>query len=122
MMAYYPNSIVAGACGLIAGAIVSSSLGLKKWRLPSFVRTFARTYILPLVESSPAGPRPISPSVDGQPVRETPVTAQNLVPEPTEEMITLLEGMGFSRDRVLEALRVANNDVQRAAAHLVDRD
>lgn len=42
------------------------------------------------------------------------------IPPPPEQAITLLQGMGFPRDRVLQALRRVNNDVERAAAILAD--
>ncbi|KAI9103275.1 hypothetical protein DFS34DRAFT_691808 [Phlyctochytrium arcticum] len=41
-------------------------------------------------------------------------------PPPPEEMIAQLEAMGFERDRILAVLRNTNNDVQRAAAALLE--
>ena len=38
----------------------------------------------------------------------------------SEEDIVLLESMGFQRDRIIEALRISRNDVQRAIAYLLN--
>lgn len=41
------------------------------------------------------------------------------LPEPTAENIETLTNMGFTRDRVVEALRVCRNDINQATNHLL---
>ncbi|KAI8818766.1 uncharacterized protein EV422DRAFT_164138 [Fimicolochytrium jonesii] len=142
----YPHSLLSGLCGLIAGALYSQNvLGIQKWRFPPILQRAASALLLPLLRSSP--PRnPLTgttladqademserfrttravggigrqggiPSPRPRPASASPVAVE----PPSTEAIATLEGMGFPRERVLEALRMSRNDVNRAAAALLD--
>ncbi|KAJ3318726.1 hypothetical protein HDV06_007051 [Boothiomyces sp. JEL0866] len=103
------KSVVAAGCGLLTGMIVKYT-GIRRWRVSSSIVKLCKQYILPLLQVDP------------------PSRSQNTLPtEPTEpvlahseEDIVMLESMGFSRPRIIEALRFSRNDIQRAIAYLLE--
>lgn len=104
------KSVVAAACGLMTGMIVKYT-GIKKWRVNSGLVKLCKKYILPLLQVDPP-----SRSQNTLPTESTtePVLAHS------EEDIVMLESMGFSRPRIIEALRFSRNDIQRAIAYLLE--
>ncbi|KAJ3269853.1 hypothetical protein HDV01_000859 [Terramyces sp. JEL0728] len=104
------KSAVAAACGLLTGMIVKYT-SIRKWRISNSVVKVCKQYILPLLQVDPP-----SRSQNTLPTESTtePVLAHS------EEDIVMLESMGFSRPRIIEALRFSRNDIQRAIAYLLE--
>ncbi|KAJ3339874.1 hypothetical protein HDU91_000930 [Kappamyces sp. JEL0680] len=108
-------SLIPACNGLLVGVAISSLEPLNTWRVPVFVRNWAKTAILPWL----ASPLPTQRlhSVDPMQPPEA-ATAEILV---SEEDIAMLESMGFQRDAITQALQLSRNDVQRAIALLLER-
>ncbi len=102
--------------GLLAGILLSFFPPLLNWRLPSFIRKLCSDLILPLLESS----APVQSS-QAQQLPERTQEGQTYHP-PNEEDIVMLESMGFERQRIVEAMRVTQNDVQRAVQILLENN
>ncbi|TPX72706.1 hypothetical protein SpCBS45565_g00010 [Spizellomyces sp. 'palustris'] len=137
LLSSFPESLVVSGCGLLAGAIYEANVGeIKAWRFPRLLQAMARKLVLPLVASATPQDRPSGTTIEDQ-MRERREryaasmrgmggsTAHRVAmagppPPPSPDAVAVLEGMGFSRERVLVALRSSNNDVQRAAAALLD--
>ncbi|KAI9190601.1 uncharacterized protein BJ171DRAFT_537028 [Polychytrium aggregatum] len=129
LLSSFPNSAVAGVCGLAAGMLYRQPLlPFQKWRYPQAVRSFCKAWILPLLMSSNVQrpsltnvqertPRPPAPRTSNH---DADTIAQASTENPPEEQISALESMGFQREDVLAALRMSGNDTNRAAALLLD--
>ncbi|KAJ3087485.1 hypothetical protein HK102_010990 [Quaeritorhiza haematococci] len=140
----FPSSVAAGLCGLLIGALyhhLEDDSALRTWRLPSFLSRFASKYFLPLLASGPVVSRGSATTMQDLNMNNSrngsvraggaraarggagaAAGAAGAAPAPvvpSEDAIELLVGMGFPRERVWEALRTSNNDVNRAVAVLL---
>ena len=137
-------SLVPACCAVVAGVICL--MQLKKLVMPESIARFGAKYIEPLFRSSEPGRFPrrdprndfygarqfgmfdgqqegggpqddvLLPNFFGGP---PPSAAVNAVPEPREEDIQTLVGMGFDAAAAAAALRRNRNDVNRAADQLL---
>lgn len=140
-----PYSMYSSLCGIISGVIYQfDPLGLKRFRLPSFINNFCKKWILPLIQS-PRRPQnrpiPLPNAASGRSAaianlfqqqmpfgqgysdqllpRNAPFGGQVLQP-PSDESIEMLTNMGFSRQAALEALARCDNNVEMATHILLD--
>lgn len=132
------SSAFAALCGVIAGATYRSNMfGLKKFRLPSFIKKFFSRTLGRLLDNQGSGPQvrlyvPRNQAYDGGPMalgmqahggnhpsarQAPPQVAARVVASP--EAIQQLVGMGFDETRASRALETTRNDVQAAISLLV---
>jgi len=147
MFSNYPGSLLAAICGILSGlAYRSDALRLNKFQFPGFINNFFSRFVLPLLQSptrgaprnpiqiNPNGTIPARPSQSNNNMPQR-AFAEQLIPgnampfpvrappppqPPSEDSISALTSMGFSRDAVVMALQRTNNDLQLATNVLLD--
>ncbi|KAI8922279.1 hypothetical protein DFJ77DRAFT_506059 [Powellomyces hirtus] len=141
LLAQLPTSVVGSVCGLVAGVLYDLNfLEMKIFRLPRFLQNLAHKAFTPLFASSPPTGRLAGTTIEdqrrelrdrytasmrGNAAAAAAVAGTGGIPvvpvdPPSPDAIAQLENMGFSRPRVLQALRSTNNHVPAAAAFLLD--
>ncbi|KAJ3145899.1 hypothetical protein HDU89_006785 [Geranomyces variabilis] len=138
VFAQLPQSLLSSICGILAGVAYDINLfSIRSYRIPRIIRVFASRLFSPLASGEPparlAGTtvedqrrelreryaatmrgHPPIPTAGGIPA------AAAVVEPPSPDAVAQLEGMGFDRVRVLQALQRTGNNVQVAAAFLID--
>jgi hypothetical protein len=116
MMMNSTSTILSAFSGLVSGILIASLPPLQKWRIPAFISQCCSTFLLPLLQSNLPTTRSEATTMRdlNRPVISPTATT------PSEEDIVILESMGFTRPRVIEALQFARNDVQAAVAYLLN--
>ncbi|KAJ1913331.1 hypothetical protein IWQ60_009266 [Tieghemiomyces parasiticus] len=143
----YPLSLVPATCGLLAGVLYASDLGgIKKWRFPKILQSFAQRTLLPLLATAPSrGTAATMEQVYGPSIHNQNLSLSSILNEPGQAttmgrtyMETMAEGIpqtlreeeivalmtmfpDVDRQMVVTALQSANNDVNAAAAALLER-
>ncbi|KAI8393479.1 uncharacterized protein BYT42DRAFT_551162 [Radiomyces spectabilis] len=127
MISHSVSSIIPCACGWVISQLYQSNVGyIKQWRFPSALRSFASSYILPILstksKSSTSSSRASnSPSIarpSGSRQRRG-VSAQTS--RVSEENIRTVSSMfpGYSRETIINAIVSARYDLNRAAEILL---
>ncbi|KAG9290944.1 hypothetical protein G9A89_011094 [Geosiphon pyriformis] len=135
----YPASSIAGICGLLASVLYQSNrFGFKRWRFPAFLNRFAEKFILPFLSSSSSSSSSSSRTIrrsntvnlDDRHFHDRSGRRYGGVASPqalspaaiTDEQIATLQAMfpQSSQSHIAQAIRSANNDMNRAAQFLLD--
>ncbi|KAJ3159802.1 hypothetical protein HDU86_001454 [Geranomyces michiganensis] len=136
IFAQFPQSLLSSLCGVLAGVAYDVNfLSIRSYRIPRVVREFASRLFSPFASDEPPA-RLAGTTVEDQrrELRDRyaatmrgfpPDPAAGRVPAaavepPSPDAVAQLEGMGFDRVRVLQALRRTGNNVQVAASFLID--
>ncbi|KAI8812678.1 hypothetical protein BJ742DRAFT_793285 [Cladochytrium replicatum] len=134
LTASWPQSLLAGLCGLAAGALYKANFAkMKSWRIPKPIARFAQANIYPLLQSdnvrvprgnstTSMGGNRASEEVGGGIMAAAAASAAQRMRtmQPSEEHVSTLMAMGFEREAVVGALRAANNNVEQAATLLLE--
>ncbi|CAI2167811.1 9144_t:CDS:2 [Funneliformis geosporum] len=131
----YPSSIIAGICGLLAGAIYRSGfLKLNKLRFPKIISRFVSRFILPLL-STPPPRRSSSLAVDhhAQAIQQERVMRRHAPAQAPSQHITSQQSINeesianlrdmfpqSSQETITLALLSSDNDINRAIQFLLD--
>jgi len=104
---------------LSAACYESNLLGMKHFRFPEVLEKLVSKICLPWFDPKPIE---LQETVGVQALSRTgrQPNAPAAPAAPDEESVQILMAMGFDRDAVLQALRRANNNVQRASNFLLD--
>eukprot|EP00210_Caulerpa_lentillifera_P003313 g3164.t1 len=118
-------SMMAAACGVLAGFTYNSNLfNIRKFRFPVFVNLLLSNTVGRLLMGRSDRPIITMNSTRTTRHRQSQNTGQNSQSRGvvvSETAIQQLLSMGFEEDRVRTALQMTNNDIQSAIAMLVDR-
>ncbi|KAJ3227952.1 hypothetical protein HK099_007821 [Clydaea vesicula] len=127
------TSIIPSISGLIAGIIWNSSKKLQKAASDNFIIKSLEPLFLYSNSSSRRGRsnivhpnddlrNHISNDIFGNPRNTSRSSQPNPIPRPeiviNEDHVTSLMDLGFTREQCVEALRVSDNDADRAAGYL----
>jgi len=132
------NTIMAVCCILTGLIIKSNGIWIQKWCVvPKFIGSICEFMFGWIVNSSPPEEGAIGATLEIQRSQQMEAIEQQFMqqqnrvthrmpnarripaPEPTEANITTLVDMGFPRERAIEALREAHNDLSTATAILL---
>lgn len=125
------SSFASGFAGILVGVVYSSEIfQFHKWRIPVTVASFFQSKVLPWFGSAdpvarraqPRQERRQQPFAGGRNITETPLAAESAVPAIPgnfDEMVTVLTGMGFSREQSEAALRAGGFDLNIAVEALL---
>eukprot|EP00249_Psilotum_nudum_P011746 c23356_g1_i1 orf=299-1189(+) len=130
LLSAWKRSLIPGICGILAGlAYRMNVLGIRRMKFPAVVASATTRLFSPFFSSAPftATPRPdVRETINaqfGQPYEgRLAAAAPPLAPvlPPSEESIATLVAMGFDRNRVLQALAQARNDLTIATNILLE--
>lgn len=128
LLSAWKRSLIPGICGLLAGAAYRLNLlGIRRIKFPEAVAAAAGRVLAPLLPRGGAVPssngrRPSNPQYVGGLQGRGPalVPSAPILGQPPEESIAMLVSMGFDRNRAIQALTQARNDVTAATNLLLE--
>ncbi|KAL1918049.1 uncharacterized protein VTP21DRAFT_3315 [Calcarisporiella thermophila] len=141
LISHFPNSVVAGVCGLVAGMLYRADVAnVKRWRFPGVLVRFAKRWLEPLLASRPtirsnATTQEQRARMLRDDIRSRQQTAEAMreylgslaraepggINPPSDEEVSMLVAMfpNIPRETVVQALTSSNNDVSRAVEYLL---